>query len=956
MGQAPRFRNYTVNDGLANSMVYYAMQDTKGFIWFCTEAGVNRFDGRNFELFTIKDGLADNENFRCMEDSRGRIWFASYNGKLCYYNGSDFINERLEPGMRYGAEPRRLIRELMEDADGNIWFTKSLLPQIYRYDGKQITGHKGRNDFFREKMLVRAGGKASYLEYTGDTLFQCDLKKGTGKRLQGAAAARSGDLGNPCWQKGPGNSLYFITYYGLYCLRNDSALTLLNLQALGLKPEDSFISFTFSGSDLWLACGRKGLFLVNDFKNKGFTGAYKQFLDHLTVSSVICDNEGGVWATTLSEGVFYLSPTGAGVTHLPGLSVTALCPDPGGTMLAVGTFYGDFWIDSAGKIIRRFRFKEQARTRIKSLAWLSASKVFIGNDYTPYVYDLSTNQKKNLVRGRDIEVGYSDMDTSGGGLWLAARCELLRLKDTLQQTIYGPDGQVPEKLIAVAAGNAGCCWFTSIQNLYWQQQGNITAVAGHKLFRSNLQDLCYVNGELWLATNGNGIFIFKNNRLKRHLHSGTCAIAGNMCKKLVFDGNNRVWVATNRGLSVFDATTYGEVLRLTSGDVLVDNEVRDLCLYNNKVYMAGPSGVSVLDMRQYRTVSAPPTVYIRGISSNNHNYGAGNTEFDYHDGLVRLSYFAIAFEARPSLRYRYRLQNHAWQETGQEEVEFYDLKPGSYTFFLSAKKYNSQWSAPIVLCFVIQPRWYQSQAFYAVVLFASFFLMFGTGWLLMRSARRKNEVRRRMLESELRAIRLHMNPHFIFNTLSSLQLFIYKNKSPEAITYIGKFAQLVRWIMSYSDKQEITLEEELEFLKTYVALEQLRFEKELQLDLMIDRALNISNTSIPPLVIQPFIENAIKYGLAGREGAVKLKLEFEKRNGMVFVAVEDDGVGRDQVMQEQARSHKRKESTGIKYTEERLRLLMGRTHGHMPVRIIDLFDRSGNANGTRVELAIPIVL
>src|ERR1043166_6045958 len=116
------FEHITVKDGLANSTVYYAMQDSRGFLWFCTETGVNRYDGHHFETFTINDGLADNENFKCFEDSKGRLWFLSYNGKLSFFLAGKFYNAQNTPWLYLPTRDAYLF-DVKEGKDKSIWFS-----------------------------------------------------------------------------------------------------------------------------------------------------------------------------------------------------------------------------------------------------------------------------------------------------------------------------------------------------------------------------------------------------------------------------------------------------------------------------------------------------------------------------------------------------------------------------------------------------------------------------------------------------------------------------------------------------------------------------------------------------------------------------------------------------------------------------------------------------------------
>ncbi len=946
------FRHYSVNDGLANSMVYYAMQDSKGFIWFCTESGVNRFDGRSFEVFTVKDGLANNENFRCIEDSKGRIWFASYNGELSYFNGDTFINEKTDKSLDYPQEDRRHLVDLIEDRSGNIWFSRSMDKARYKYDGRQVyrLSERLKNANASNTLLFNDQGSVNYFKFHSKGLYRENLDEDKVRPVSIVMKTYE-DIGNACSQH-VGDLFYFITTEGLRHYRHDSCYMDISYRDIGLKQP--MVCFKLVQNDLWIG-GFEGLFMIPDFKTKGFAGKIHKFLDRLTISSVIADNEGGIWITTFSDGVYYIPVAGRYTMNIPGESFTCMKQNPAGTMLAIGTYYGNLSIRYDEAQRSKTEWEISIPYRVKGLKWLSDHEVLIGTDHAPYVLDLEKNKKTYLVREYNGDVGFRDMDEGSAGIWMAGREEIFLLNPQTRDytLLFGQK----DRLTSIAEDGEKGCWFTTVHDLYHLDlyTKNVSRLCGQELFHSNLKDLRHVNGYLWVATDGNGLFIFKDGRLVKRIHSGNSRITSDACQKIEYDGRQSLWVATNRGISIFDAKTMKYLMSCTSHDVLINNGITDLDLYRRKAYVATATGISIIDMDKLITRAPAPKLYIRQFVAGGKTYNSKSTpECVYSSGVIRLLYTAVTFQSNQSLLYRYKMEqgDGQWHETKSGQQEFYNLNPGTYTVLLCAKKYNSDWSPPLSFRFTILPRWYQSAWFILLCILLLLAAAFLFAYRIVKANKRDYEVKRKMAESELRIIRLHMNPHFIFNTLNSLQLFIFRNKFAEANNYISKFSQLIRWIMSYSDKQEISLQEDLEFLATYIELEQLRFEKTFEFILRVDEALRPEETRIPPLIMQPFVENAIKYGLSGRTEKGRLLLTLTRTEDFILVTIEDNGVGREQVKKEQLQSYKKTESTGINYTEERLKLLMKDTK-LKPLKITDLYDPSGKATGTRIELIIP---
>lgn len=225
---------------------------------------------------------------------------------------------------------------------------------------------------------------------------------------------------------------------------------------------------------------------------------------------------------------------------------------------------------------------------------------------------------------------------------------------------------------------------------------------------------------------------------------------------------------------------------------------------------------------------------------------------------------------------------------------------------------------------------------------------------------KKNEaIEKIALTSELRKSQLstivaQMNPHFIFNTLNTIQGLIYKNDKASSTKYIGKFSELVRDILKNSNQQEISLEEELYHLKTYLELEKMRFEDDLNITLNIDNQLDKSNIMLPPILIQPYIENAIFHGLFHKKGKKNLLIDFAKSSKVDYlqITIDDDGIGR--ILSQQLNSQRRKhESFAISAIEKRINLLNQSLTRKIEIVIIDKVDDANNPTGTRVTISIP---
>jgi PAS domain S-box-containing protein len=220
-----------------------------------------------------------------------------------------------------------------------------------------------------------------------------------------------------------------------------------------------------------------------------------------------------------------------------------------------------------------------------------------------------------------------------------------------------------------------------------------------------------------------------------------------------------------------------------------------------------------------------------------------------------------------------------------------------------------------------------------------------------RNAQTKNlnDANRKINELKLMALRSVMNPHFIFNVLSSIQFFITRNDRLNAINYLTSFSKLMRNVLTRSVADAVSLKEELDLLQDYVKLEKLRFEEKFDFFFEYDETLNLEAICIPTLLVQPYVENAILHGLYNKHGHGNLYIRIKTLTHYVIFEVEDDGVGRDAASKLEGLAKHGKTSMGTKITEDRLRLING--DSEMAVTYTDLFDND-IPSGTLVRIRI----
>lgn len=232
----------------------------------------------------------------------------------------------------------------------------------------------------------------------------------------------------------------------------------------------------------------------------------------------------------------------------------------------------------------------------------------------------------------------------------------------------------------------------------------------------------------------------------------------------------------------------------------------------------------------------------------------------------------------------------------------------------------------------------------------------GLGILMKRREDEKTILSKEMERVKMRALQSQMNPHFIFNSLNSIRSYMIKNETKEASGYLSKFSRLIRQILEYSTEESISLKQELQVLNLYVQIEQLRFRDEFGFDVRVDESIDQELILIPPLIVQPFLENAIWHGLMQKEGAKKIELVIKEEDAYLNITIRDNGIGREEASKSRSGVPKENKSMAIELTNKRLAMLEKASEESPRVHIKDLYHTDGNSAGTEVSFQLPKII
>jgi len=386
----------------------------------------------------------------------------------------------------------------------------------------------------------------------------------------------------------------------------------------------------------------------------------------------------------------------------------------------------------------------------------------------------------------------------------------------------------------------------------------------------------------------------------------------------------------------------------------------------------GKGRIILAEPDELRYNQETPQPYLTGINVLEESFPDGTSPVFTKELRLRhwQNFFSFDFSARGFTfgkhnRFRYRLKgfDENWiMAKGRRNANYTNVPGGAYIFQLQAANNEGIWNEKLYeLPVYIASPWWARWWFIAGALLLGAALAYRLYRYRVRQIRReeqlKAEFEKRLADVEMSALRAQMNPHFLFNCLNSIDSYIIKNETRKASEYLNNFARLIRLILQNSRVNYVSLKDEVEAIELYLQMENLRFRDKFTYEIRIAEGVDPALVDIPPMLIQPYVENAIWHGLMHKEDKSQGKVTFSvaKENGFLKCAVEDNGVGREKARELKAsRPLRGQQSYGMRITHDRISIINKLYNSNTSVQVIDLKDEQQNPLGTRVELCIPV--
>ncbi|HLP96519.1 MAG TPA: two-component regulator propeller domain-containing protein [Saprospiraceae bacterium] len=956
-------KNYHTGDGLPSNYLYFVLQDRNGYIWISSDVGVSRFDGQSFTNFNTSHGLPDNEVFSMLEDRDGRIWFATLNGKSGYFYNGRMYNEHNDSLLRQ-CNLKGLTIRLFQQDDGRIVYAGTFKTMLIDLEKRQVEERRTDSGIVLvwKESANRIGGANWEIGYVEPDGFR--MVSSCPRMAQAVQALPEGD------------TLLVSSNRSLYTF-DRKTLKLLHANEC-LPPGNQFIFMAKSGAKRWVGT-RSGAYLL-DAKTQAFE---KQYLPGRTVSSVLEDREGGIWFTTFEEGLFYV----------PDPAITQYSLSDGLLYKRVTCLSRDaqqrLWIGSEGSAFSVFDGKTiQSRVIFQKIVTNKNIRVIRHYpDGTTLVISkagtliLGPNREELLIhRASDLALA-PDGNLWGGlnGLYIVspdlARRKSLPAHAPLDVADDNSWYGIPNvanfkgyKVEKIEFDDQRYGWVGTHNGLFRVD----SAAREQKILPHSIRDLYFQAStrQLWALSESSGLFLIKDGQIQDSI-----AIRNQfgevICRDLCVDDAGKLWIGTASGLFMvqerggkWELTNFWGVLGLGW------DKINAVEVVGNLVYIGKDDGLLAIPTHTLLASPPSPPVLIKSVQVNNQPRvwpDGQSLVLQYGEGSLNIAFEGLSYREPQYIRYRYRLSglDTLWRETASEALEFASLRPGKYRFeVFSVNGAGEVCPQPAVLLLEVLPPFWLRAWFYILLAAVAGLLLFGyIRWRENRLrhayevdrerieiSREKAELQKKIADLKMLALRLQMNPHFIFNALNTIKGYYGQDKMVEANAFIGKFARLLRLNLDYSDAL-IPLDQEMELLRIYLQLSQIRYPDKISFSMDVSPDINPMDVMIPSMLLQPFVENAVIHGLAPKSTPGEVLLSFRLHEQELWVSIQDTGVGREAAAQSKLRNlHK---PLATRTTLERLELIRGKEAPGPALQIEDLYD-NGRPTGTLVTLRIPI--
>ncbi len=935
--ESVNYINYSISDGLPSAETYDVFQDSKGYIWIGTDNGVVRYDGANFETFTTQDGLTDNTVFKIYEDYLGRIWFITYNRKLCYLWNNKITPYSFNKNLNITTENIGVSNTITEfsvnkNKEVHISFVSILsrvTPQI-EIDSLGICHSlppEKDPDLFLELQLIE------------------NLQK------------------------------LFHAFSEEYAQKPNHWNKLIQTKHFGRIRVFKLDTLFYFGTE-------NGLYTFSSPANK----IIRHVLINAFITSITVDFEGGLWCSSLYNGIFYIASPNISTFKLLDASrshINGIIPQKNEYVFC---YYGraDNFIFNANQslllpyteplqiydvdssnLARGFKlentiFVKEVYADFNSVLKINDSCTFLASS-TFGLIDISRVKWNKKETNRKIG---TSPNYDGFKFWTEDGRIYKTWEKDFVQTEKPFETKTP-RILRLFRFSETKVLLATLEGLYELDLPSKEIQKSNLLGNNNstrIQDIIRTpDHTLLFATKGNGIIGLKEGtqfQIDIQTNGETNAI-----NQLLLDTEgNRIFVATNFGVyELFQNHQKWDYRAILSkNDCLALTDIRQIRIKNNILFYANNKGVGKVDLETIKQSFIPPFLTIKSLQTQQRSYDLTQPiTIPFDSNTFDISFQAIGYKSQNKFIYSFRLNpQYSWRTSRNSTLTFNSLEPGEYHLELSAINVQGVQSVIQHLKFTILAPYWQSWWFIGLCLILILSIITWSVFKIISFYQKQAAIQRKINELQMLSLQSKMSPHFIFNSLNSIQNYILTNNKMKANEYLIDFSRLIRSILKNAENSSILLSKEMEILEMYVELEKKRLRKPFGYTVELIGDIDLSQCEIPCLLIQPYVENSIWHGQVYRNPEGEIKVRIERINELLTIQISDNGIGIKKTLSFKKDSKSGHKSMGAKITKNRIELV-AELHSQMSeVSTQETHPEAIKTGfvGTSIQFSIPYLL
>lgn len=856
-------------DGLPSDNIYFLCNDKNGAIWIGTDAGLCKFDGVRFKTYTSKDGLPGDDVFELFCDSKNRIWITTMGNEISYLE-NDKIHTRKNDSILSRVVIPNGVSRILEGEDTTIWIVAyPFILNKFMKNGNVVANSCSESLGVCFRSLVYPKG-VFFITHIESVIHEYSTKELKELNLMPKLKIRDLHILNDSSfvYSNNENKVFKIykdpTQFNFYSKHN----------VFSLFSDDEFVwQLTKNG--------------IKRF-NKSDLNSERMFLPNYSVSNYLNDVYGNSWISTFNNGLFKINsmqirnfkPNNTE----PSNSIYSLLKEK--NKIIIGNNNGQMTLlkNSKDSYCKQIKIEKNSLLSYRLLKLIEKNGVvYVCTDVGVYTFNIFSNKFGNILE---------DNVSCKNCYFLNDTMIIL----TNNYVAYYLNNRICKKFHIWERSYSFTPYlnqnlFGSENALYYQKDSLIPYPLDQP-FRHRIMDMKVDDSLLVVATNEQGIFFIKGNKVLDNINLDK-GLNSNSCSKiLLYKGE--IIVGTNNGIALYNRTN-GEIRKIMESDGLASNNVHDIAVDQDTLYAGTDKGLSVIPISSIKSQKSF-TFFVNPIIEEK------DTIWDITESIHSRTNHAIALTLNAltlgvkggvNFFYRIRERDSVFSTTIDPNIKLTFDKPGVYTFESYGVDVNSLKSVTSLLTIIVVPYWWQTSLFKWICVVAGLFVIFFVIFLIVRYVRKleqiKNARQNRIWKLELDAWKANINPHFLYNSFNTIQSLFSSNKFQIANEFIANFSDVLRRTIDNSGLLMNPSKDEITYLNQYLELERVKRSGRLNYIIDCDDEPD-SYGMIPSLILQPIIENSIKHG-PKKPNICLIEISFSKENQTILITVKDNGPG-----------------------------------------------------------------